>query len=84
MSLFSRSTTVSFWEECSVEHHVLFGILGSRRLITYRRLPEGETSDVSVGRRKADSEGIYADELNAFRRKVGTFPSVLLLQRIYD
>ncbi|KAF7160951.1 hypothetical protein CNMCM5623_006513 [Aspergillus felis] len=41
----------------------------SRRLITYRRLPEGETSDVSVGRRKADAEGMYADELNAFRRK---------------
>jgi tRNA (guanine10-N2)-methyltransferase len=47
--------------------------LGSRRLITYRRLPEGETSDVSIGRRKADAEGMHADELNAFRRKVGPF-----------
>ncbi|EAW10642.1 tRNA (guanine-N2-)-methyltransferase [Aspergillus clavatus NRRL 1] len=42
----------------------------SRRLITYRRLPEGETSDVSLGRRKGDAEGVYADDLNAFRRKV--------------
>ncbi|KAF9887812.1 hypothetical protein FE257_009618 [Aspergillus nanangensis] len=41
----------------------------SRRLIVYRRLPEGETSDISLARRKADAEGVNADELNAFRKK---------------
>ncbi|KAL2837908.1 hypothetical protein BJY01DRAFT_237669 [Aspergillus pseudoustus] len=40
----------------------------SRRLITYRRLPEGVLSDVSLRRQKEDS-GATADELNPFRRK---------------
>ncbi|KAL4881549.1 SIR2-domain-containing protein [Aspergillus karnatakaensis] len=40
----------------------------SRRLITYRRLPEGELSDISLGRSKGDATGVSADELNAFRR----------------
>ena len=40
--------------------------------MTYRRLPEGQYSDVSMGRQKGDSEGISADDLNAFRRKVGS------------
>ncbi|KAL5332928.1 hypothetical protein BJX70DRAFT_392585 [Aspergillus crustosus] len=40
----------------------------SRRLITYRRLPEGVLSDVSLGRQKGDSTGVNADDLNAFRR----------------
>ncbi|KAL5042205.1 hypothetical protein BDW71DRAFT_200773 [Aspergillus fruticulosus] len=40
----------------------------SRRLITYRRLPEGVFSDVSSGRRKDDAAGVSADDLNAFRR----------------
>jgi tRNA (guanine10-N2)-methyltransferase len=44
--------------------------LGSRRLITYRRLPEGEVSDVSLARSKADGMGMSADDLNEFRRKV--------------
>ncbi|CAL5874640.1 uncharacterized protein PFLUO_LOCUS8937 [Penicillium psychrofluorescens] len=44
----------------------------SRRLITYRRLPEGEVSDVSLARSKADDLGMSADDLNAFRRKVKT------------
>ncbi|PWY80618.1 RNA methylase family protein [Aspergillus heteromorphus CBS 117.55] len=44
----------------------------SRRLITYRRLPEGQVSDVSQGRQVLDSEGVYADQLNAFRRKYFT------------
>lgn len=43
---------------------------GARRLITYRRLPEGQVSDVSLGRQKGDDQGISADDLNAFRRKV--------------
>ncbi|KAL3476340.1 SIR2-domain-containing protein [Aspergillus californicus] len=41
----------------------------SRRLITYRRLPKGVVSDVSLGRQKGDATGASADELNAFRRK---------------
>ncbi|KAL3464741.1 hypothetical protein BJX64DRAFT_275651 [Aspergillus heterothallicus] len=40
----------------------------SRRLITYRRLPEGVLSDVSLRRQKEDA-GATADELNPFRRK---------------
>lgn len=43
---------------------------GARRLMTYRRLPDGEVSDISKGRSKADERGIAADELNEFRRKV--------------
>jgi hypothetical protein len=39
----------------------------------YRRLPEGETSDVTLGRSKTDGEGVSADDLNAFRVKVCTF-----------
>ncbi|RAK91501.1 SIR2-domain-containing protein [Aspergillus costaricaensis CBS 115574] len=31
----------------------------SRRLITYRRLPEGQVSDVSKGRQKLDAQGIH-------------------------
>ncbi|KAJ5324512.1 tRNA (guanine(10)-N2)-methyltransferase [Penicillium atrosanguineum] len=42
----------------------------ARRLMTYRRLPEGEVSDISKGRSNADQRGITADELNGFRRKV--------------
>lgn len=45
-------------------------IVGARRLMTYRRLPDGEVSDISKGRSKVDERGIYADELNSFRRKV--------------
>ncbi|KAJ5221714.1 tRNA (guanine(10)-N2)-methyltransferase [Penicillium citrinum] len=44
--------------------------LWSRRLITYRRLPVGETSDTSQGRNIVDPQGVSADELNSFRRKV--------------
>ncbi|KAL4787258.1 hypothetical protein BJX76DRAFT_345739 [Aspergillus varians] len=40
----------------------------SRRLITYRRLPEGELSDVSSRRQIDDAAGVSADDLNAFRR----------------
>ncbi|KAJ0420138.1 hypothetical protein BJY00DRAFT_301754 [Aspergillus carlsbadensis] len=40
----------------------------SRRLITYRKLPEGVVSDISLRRQKEDS-GVTADELNPFRRK---------------
>ncbi|KAJ5168273.1 tRNA (guanine(10)-N2)-methyltransferase [Penicillium canariense] len=44
----------------------------SRRLMIYRRLPEGQTSDVTLGRIKADGEGVSADDLNAFRVKYNT------------
>jgi len=33
-------------------------------------LPEGQVSDISLGRQKDDAQGVYADELNEFRRKV--------------
>ncbi|BDD58459.1 hypothetical protein MPDQ_003412 [Monascus purpureus] len=41
----------------------------ARRLITYRRLPEGEFSDITFRRQKGDEQGVNADELNEFRRK---------------
>lgn len=44
--------------------------IGARRLMTYRRLPDGEVCDITQGRSKADDRGISADELNEFRRKV--------------
>ncbi|KAJ5254567.1 hypothetical protein N7505_011776 [Penicillium chrysogenum] len=40
----------------------------ARRLITYRRLPEGELSDTTLARKKIDDQGTTADDLNAFRR----------------
>ena len=45
-------------------------IIGARQLITYRRLPEGELSDISKGRTVEDDRGVSASELNTFRRKV--------------
>ena len=45
-------------------------LIGARRLITYRRLPEGELSDISLARKKIDDQGTSADDLNAFRRVV--------------
>ncbi|KAJ5707026.1 hypothetical protein N7488_006827 [Penicillium malachiteum] len=41
----------------------------ARQLITYRRLPEGELSDISKGRTVEDDRGVSASELNTFRRK---------------
>lgn len=44
---------------------------GSRRLITYRRLPEGVVAENKFIRTRQDNpNGVSADELNAFRRKV--------------
>ncbi|KAJ6129702.1 tRNA (guanine(10)-N2)-methyltransferase [Penicillium capsulatum] len=41
----------------------------ARRLMTYRRLPDGQISDITQGRSKADQQGSSADDLNEFRRK---------------
>lgn len=75
------STSVQPFNNC--EHHLssfeskcLTLSPGSRRLITYRRLPEGVLSDVSSKRQKGDASGVSADELNAFRRTVS--PSSIL------
>lgn len=72
------SVSVQPFNNCMLRHLLVFYsaklilFLGSRRLITYRRLPEGEVSDVSLARSKADDLGMSADDLNAFRRKVKT------------
>ena len=46
--------------------------VGSRRLITYRRLPNSEVSSVAIeayaARERPDLSGITADELNPFRK----------------
>ena len=52
------------------DFHELISIIGARRLITYRRLPEGELSDVALRRQKEDAQGSHASDLNEFRRKV--------------
>lgn len=45
-------------------------MLGSRRLITYRRLPEAEVDMSALSQRKQEEQqnGHTADDLNAFRR----------------
>lgn len=44
---------------------------GSRRLLTYRKLQEGEVSSVSrIKSATDDPNGVTADELNEFRRLV--------------
>jgi hypothetical protein len=50
---------------------ILMVTAGSRRLLTYRKLLDGEVSTSAPRRRKVDPDGVNADELNAFRRKVG-------------
>ncbi|PGH18553.1 hypothetical protein AJ79_00332 [Helicocarpus griseus UAMH5409] len=44
----------------------------SRRLLTYRRLPEGQLSKSQPRRQKEQTNGVNADDLNAFRRKYFT------------
>ena len=44
-------------------------ISGSRRLITYRRLPDAEVSDNALRERKYQANGVSADELNPFRKR---------------
>lgn len=51
-------------------HWLILCLIGARRLITYRRLPEGELSDISLARKNIDDQGTTADDLNAFRRVV--------------
>ena len=41
---------------------------GSRRLITYRRLPDAEVTETTVHERKHQRTGLRADDLNPFRR----------------
>lgn len=43
-------------------------VLGSRRLITYRRLPDAEVPESVLHERKYQANGVSADELNPFRR----------------
>lgn len=45
-------------------------VLGSRRLITYRRLPDSEVDVSALAQRKQEEQlnGHTADDLNAFRR----------------
>ncbi|EEH40810.1 tRNA guanosine-2'-O-methyltransferase TRM11 [Paracoccidioides lutzii Pb01] len=44
----------------------------SRRLLTYRRLPDGEVSHFKPRRQREEINGVNADDLNAFRRKYFT------------
>lgn len=67
----------NIWDQSSL---TLFHHLGARRLITYRRLPEGEFSDITFRRQKDDEQGVNADELNEFRRKVCQSAGSLLVE----
>lgn len=57
----------------------------SRRLLTYRRIPDGEIDEGAVGEYlremgKVEGEmGTTADELNGFRRKVCTISVVVAM-----
>ena len=45
--------------------------LGARRLLTYQKLPEGEvSSDSKIATATDNPNGVTANELNEFRRKV--------------
>lgn len=61
-----------------------FLFLGSRRLITYRRLPDGEVSAPGTRRAREDPTGKNADDLNAFRKRVcvNLDPIYKLIQRL--
>lgn len=47
-------------------------LVGARRLITYRRVPEAQVDHEALQKREKREEatGVTADDLNAFRRKV--------------
>lgn len=47
-------------------------LVGARRLITYRRVPEAQVDQEALRNREKREEatGVTADDLNAFRRKV--------------
>ena len=51
--------------ELTHRHHI-----GSRRLLTYRRLPNEEVKNVSTPRERASLAGSSASDLNPFRKKV--------------
>ena len=44
---------------------------GSRRLLTYQRIPDLEIKDRSRPKTRTAAEGSKADDLNAFRKRVG-------------
>lgn len=50
----------------------LYSLLGARRLLTYRRIPDNEVNQeaLRLRKRREDIEARTADESNAFRRKV--------------
>lgn len=51
---------------------MLTSLVGARRLITYRRVPEVQVDQEALRNREKREEatGVTADDLNAFRRKV--------------
>jgi hypothetical protein len=70
---FSLSATVrnkTAFSQIRPLRRLIYGVTGARQLMTYRRLPEGEVSDISQGRTKVDNSGVTASEVNEFRRKV--------------
>lgn len=51
--------------------------LGSRRLLTYRRIPNPEINALCQPRSRTVVEGYKADDLNAFRKRVASPQKVL-------
>lgn len=49
--------------------------IGSRRLLTYRRLPDSEIREDFNTRRRETAKGNNANDLNSFRKRVSVLPS---------
>ena len=56
----------------------LLTFIGSRRLVTFRRLPERQTGEFVARKKTIFRGGKHADDLNVFRKKV-VYPSPAMI-----
>ena len=52
---------------------------GSRRLLTYKRIPDSRVTDCPLARQKVEMKGSTANDLNSFRKRVKYVISKLIL-----
>lgn len=52
--------------------------IGSRRLLTYRRVPDSEIKGDLTMRQREAAKGSSANDLNSFRKRVSTPPSDIM------
>lgn len=64
--------------DCDMEFFSIV-YLGSRRLLTYRRLPDSDIKGDLVLRQRGATKGSTANDLNAFRKRVSdiTFRAIV-------